>query len=405
MQKSDFYKRIMSVKTATKECFGIIKNIDTKLLSAVVSIVMLLTSFGIITKYYTLGYDVYYGDVNVGVIGNKDEAIKAYNAAQTDVAKLNGNSFYYDLEFVMTIAPVNQMNANDIYRSIVVAAEGEVGCYSIETEKGSVVKLSTYEEAEEALRLFRESFNRADAEIFTGYSIVPSTDIITSILSVEDAVKVIGETGTIRVVYKDETKRDVAIPCKETVVEDPTISVGLTVVKQEGSNGKGIETSVVFYENGEKKHDVAPSVLVVEAPQDRVVHIGTGTMVGLTENSLPWPTSGTFSSEFGRRWGRNHNGIDLAAKTGTNIYAPSYGKVTFAGVRSGYGNYVTIDHGNGYTTTYAHMNSINVVEGQTVSVGDKIGTVGKTGRVTGSHLHFEVLLNDVFVDPMDYIAG
>ncbi len=405
MQKSDFYKRIMSVKTATKECFGIVKNIDTRLLSAVISIVMLLTSFGIITKYYTLGYDVYYGDVNVGVIGNKDEAIQAYNAAQTDVAKLNGNSFYYDLEFVMTIAPVNRMNVNDIYRGIVVAAEGEVACYSIETDNGDVIKLGTYEEAEEALRLFRESFNRADAEIFTGYNIVPSTDIITSILSVEDAVKVMGETGVIKVVYKDETKRDVAIPYKETIVEDPSISVGLSVVMQEGSNGKGIETSVVFYENGAKKHDVAPSVLVVEAPCDRIVHIGTGTMVGLTENSLPWPTEGTFTSEFGRRWGRNHNGIDLAAKTGTSIYAPCYGKVTFAGVRSGYGNYVVIDHGEGYTTTYAHMNSINVTEGQVVSVGDKIGTVGKTGRVTGAHLHFEVLLNDVFVDPMNYIAG
>lgn len=405
MQKSDFYKRIISVKTAAKECFGIIKNIDTKLLSAVVSIVMLLTSFGIITKYYSLGYDVYYGDVNVGVIANKDEAIKAYNAAQTDVAKLNGNSFYYDLEFVMTIAPVNQMNANDIYNGIVLAAGGEVGCYSIETENGSAMKLATYEEAEEALRLFRESFNRADSEIFTGYSIVPSTDIITHILSVEDAVKLMSETDVIKVVYKDETKLDVAIPYKETVVEDPTICVGLSVVKQEGSNGKGVETSVVFYENGEKKHDVSPSVLVIEEPVDRVVHVGTGTMVGLTENSLPWPTEGTFTSEFGRRWGRNHNGIDLAAKTGTGIYAPCYGKVTFAGEKSGYGNYVVIDHGEGYTTTYAHMNSINVTKGQIVSVGDKIGTVGKTGRVTGSHLHFEVLLNDVFVDPMDYIAG
>lgn len=405
MQKPDFNKIKTSVKTAAKECFNIMKNIDTKLLSVVVSIAMLLSSFGIITKYYTLGYDVYYGDVNIGVITDKDEAIKAYNEAQTDVANLNGDEFDQDLRFVMTIAPVGTMSAKDIYRGIVQAAEGEETCYSIETENGSVAKLKTQGEAEEALRLFRESFNRADAEVYTGYSIVQSTDIITSILTVEDAVKAIDESNLIKVVYRDETKVNVALPYEEIVVEDSSLSVGLTVVMQEGSIGKGVETSVVFYENGVAKHDIAPSVSVLEAPCDRVVHIGTGTMVGLKENSMPWPNAGTLTSEYGRRWGRNHNGIDIAAKTGTPIYAPSYGKVTFAGTRSGYGNYVVIDHGMGYETTYAHMDSISVCEGQVVNVGDKVGAVGTTGRVTGAHLHFEVLINGQFADPMTYIAG
>ncbi len=405
MRKSDLYKRITSVKTATLESFGIIKSIDSKLLATVVAVIMLLGSFGIITKYYTLGYDVYYGDVNVGVTANKLDAIETYNTAQNDVEKINGNSFSHDLKFVMTITPADGVDMTQIYRGIVAAAEGEALCYSIETEKGSAAKLATYEEAEEALRLFRESFQRSDAEIYTGYSIIPSKDIITSVLSVEDAVSEMRENGKIKVVYKDETKMDVAVPFDEIVEEDDTLALGLTLVVQEGCMGEGVETSLVFYENGEKKHDVAPTTVVTKQPVTRIVHKGTGKMVGLTKNSLSYPTNGTFSSEFGRRWGRNHNGIDLAAKTGTAIYAPCYGKVTFAGERSGYGNYVTIDHGEGYVTTYAHMNSVNVKEGQIVSCGDEIGTVGTTGRTTGAHLHFEVLYNGSFVDPMDYIAG
>ena len=102
---------------------------------------------------------------------------------------------------------------------------------------------------------------------------------------------------------------------------------------------------------------------------------------------------------------QKHNGIDIAAKKGTEIYAPAPGVVTFADTRNGYGNYVTIDHGEGYVTTYAHMNRINVKEGDVVNTGMLVGEIGTTGRVTGAHLHFEILLDGVFVDPMDYIAG
>lgn len=404
MRKTFFHKRIVSVKTAAEECFSIVKNINTRLLSTVVSMVMLLTAFGVVTKYYTIGYDVYYGDVNIGVTDSKERALKAYDEAQSDVREVGGKAFADDLRFVMTVMPTNSVNVDEIYRNIVFAAEGEAECYSVETENGSVVKLNTYEEAEEALRLFKESFGRSDAEIYSGYAIIPSVGIVTEVLSVDEAVKALGENGAIKVVYRDEAKMNVAIPFGETVIEDPTLSVGLEVVVQEGVMGEGIETSVVFYENGEKKHDIAPSTEITRESVERIVKVGTGKMVGLTKKSLPYPTNGTFSSDFGKRWGRNHNGIDLAAKIGTGIYAPCYGKVTFAGERSGYGNYVVVDHGEGYVTTYAHMNSIAVKEGQIVSVGDKIGTVGMTGRVTGAHLHFEVLYNGGFVDPMNYIA-
>ncbi len=95
-----------------------------------------------------------------------------------------------------------------------------------------------------------------------------------------------------------------------------------------------------------------------------------------------------------------HTGTDLACPTGTPILAVMSGKVTTTGVNRVYGNYVIIDHGNGYQTLYAHMSKIIASKGQWVSQGTRIGLVGSTGYSTGPHLHFTVYKNGKLVDPM-----
>ena len=102
-----------------------------------------------------------------------------------------------------------------------------------------------------------------------------------------------------------------------------------------------------------------------------------------------WPTAGSTTSEYGTRWGRLHAGIDIAASTGTPIWAALPGTVVVAGSQSGYGNTVVLDHGGGKTTLYAHQSRIGVRQGQSVDQGQVIGYVGSTGRSTGPHLHFE----------------
>jgi murein DD-endopeptidase MepM/ murein hydrolase activator NlpD len=115
-----------------------------------------------------------------------------------------------------------------------------------------------------------------------------------------------------------------------------------------------------------------------------------------------WPVNGTVTSGFGMRWGRMHEGIDIAAPTGTAIHAAAAGTVIYAGVMSGYGNIVVIDHGGGIATAYGHMSAIWVGGGQ-VSQGQGIGAVGCTGHCTGPHVHFEVRVNGSPVDPMGYL--
>ena len=104
-------------------------------------------------------------------------------------------------------------------------------------------------------------------------------------------------------------------------------------------------------------------------------------------------------------WGYyGHNGIDLAGSTGTPIYAYMGGTVVFAGWdSSGYGNCVKINHGNGLVTIYAHQSAIYVTAGQVVNAGDTLGGIGMTGWATGNHLHFEVKLNGVSVNPWPYL--
>ena len=99
-----------------------------------------------------------------------------------------------------------------------------------------------------------------------------------------------------------------------------------------------------------------------------------------------------------------HNGIDLAAVTGTPIYAAKTGTVSIASNGYGWGNYVVINHGDGYSTLYGHMTNYIVAAGQTVTQGQVIGYVGSTGNSTGPHLHFTVYYNGASINPVGYIA-
>ena len=99
---------------------------------------------------------------------------------------------------------------------------------------------------------------------------------------------------------------------------------------------------------------------------------------------------------------REHAGVDFPAPIGTPVLAAADGTVTDADFNAGYGNYVIIEHADGFSTVYAHMDEILCEKGQEVTQGDEIGTVGSTGRSTGPHLHFELRLDGEPQDPADY---
>jgi murein DD-endopeptidase MepM/ murein hydrolase activator NlpD len=150
---------------------------------------------------------------------------------------------------------------------------------------------------------------------------------------------------------------------------------------------------------------IVPDGIMPEAalwsPSSRIKQITPDAGTVVASGSFVWPASGTITQRFS--W--YHPGVDIANNSSPNVLAADSGKVIIAGWPDayGYGNRVIIDHGNGYVTLYAHLQTIYVTAGQTVSRGSAVGKMGSTGRSTGTHLHFEVSLNGSRLNPLDVL--
>ena len=120
-------------------------------------------------------------------------------------------------------------------------------------------------------------------------------------------------------------------------------------------------------------------------------------------SGLIWPVHGVVTSGFGWRWGRMHEGIDIAVPSGTPVVSAAAGSVIVAGWMGGYGNLVVVDHGNGIATAYGHNTNVTVYVGQLVGQGQLIAYSGNTGYSTGPHVHFEVRVGGAAVDPFGYL--
>lgn len=205
-------------------------------------------------------------------------------------------------------------------------------------------------------------------------------------------------------------------------VEEKTdrMYVGEKKVKREGKKGEQIVTAEVTLLNGIETDRKVLSKETVEEAVDEIVLVGTkkpdpvtvpsGVHTGGSNNTgitLSWPTSGGYiSSAYGSRWGSFHRAIDIAKRGGCygdRIFAAADGKVTYVGYSGTYGKLIKISHGNGLETWYAHCSGYNVSTGDRVSRGDTIGYIGNTGRSTGPHLHFQVMLHGRYVNPVNYL--
>jgi lipoprotein NlpD len=141
-------------------------------------------------------------------------------------------------------------------------------------------------------------------------------------------------------------------------------------------------------------------VLIIQPARRAETTPSVETSVG----PLAWPVHGLLVSRFGTRGGEHHDGIDIAAPEGSPVTAAAPGVVIFSGEQRGYGNLAVIDHGQGEATVYAHCEKILVAQGDSVSRGQVIARVGRTGRATGPHLHFEVRAHAQPRDPLPYLG-
>ncbi len=210
---------------------------------------------------------------------------------------------------------------------------------------------------------------------------------------------------TIRLVTKTET-----IGFETRPVKDARYPVGFLTTVTVGENGVRTIVSEVEYVNGEAVNETVISNEITKEPIPQEIIVGSRRDDGDSATTgtgglLTWPTASPYSISRGYTAG-GHLGVDIAADSGTTIFAADSGVVTVSGwTDTGYGNYVVIDHQNGMQTVYGH-NSANLVSvGDVVSRGQPIALVGTTGNSTGNHLHFETRVNGERVDPYIYLYG
>ncbi|CAM3648568.1 peptidoglycan DD-metalloendopeptidase family protein [Marinicrinis lubricantis] len=184
---------------------------------------------------------------------------------------------------------------------------------------------------------------------------------------------------------------------------DNEMKLGQSKVLQKGQEGKKLVTFRLTSVNGNLMSEelVKEEVIVDSVPA--IVVQGTKVIKGEGTGNFEWPVSGaTLTSSYGMRWGSMHKGIDLVSDDRT-IMAADNGEVIFAGTKSGYGNAIIIDHHNGYQTLYGHLSKISVSVGTKVEQGDAIGVMGNTGNSTGTHLHFEIIVDGEHTNPLKYL--
>lgn len=310
-------------------------------------------------------------------------------------------------------------SAAPMYANLALAVSGEkitsiYGLYVDGEFIGAAAdEYALYEELDNLLKEYLEDYDdttsvkyESDVQVKPGE--YEAEDITTAEELVNRAKEVLQISVTTDVVFEREISYDTETEYDDSETED------YQEIKQEGKTGLEKVTCKVTYVNGVQTDSVEIDSQVIEEPVNEIIVAGTrqsssvSYSSGQATGSFIWPVPNTHNvtSGYGYRWGTIHTGLDISnGVTDEAIVASDGGVVTWSGYDdSGYGNYVIIDHGNGYQTLYGHCNSVYVSQGEYVSQGQTIAGMGSTGDSTGTHLHFEIRIGSERLDPAGFVS-
>lgn len=221
------------------------------------------------------------------------------------------------------------------------------------------------------------------------------------VLQIGQELNVTAYAPFVNVIVTENKLIEEQISYQKEVQQSEALYKGDSEIKQEGQDGiKEVQYAIEMV-NGVAVSKEVIYEKVTKEPTKEIVIEGTKVVSSRGTGDFVWPTIGGYiSSHMGERWGSYHKGMDIARPSNPAILAADNGTVESAGWDSGgYGNKVVINHNNGYKTIYAHLSSVSVSAGQTVTQGNQIGVMGATGNSTGVHLHIEVYQNGNRINP------
>ncbi len=345
------------------------------------------------TDIETEAYAVYDGDDVVAIVKDQNDADSLLLQTKDELSQPDKGMTLVSSDFVneLSVKPINVLLGS--VQSNAAAQEqmingGEMHTYHI-TEEGETVESLASLFGVEAIDVYNEDNSQPVTEIEPGDRVCIRN--IVEPVSVEMV-----EEGRLKEVIEYETIK------KET----DEYYKGDTVLEQEGRDGRQIFEGTITKVSGvetERHATKKPEILVEK--KDKIILVGTAERpkTAATGTFIMPINNYVVTSEMGGRWGRMHEGMDFGAPTGTPIYASDGGKIIKANYWSGHGLCVEIDHGNGVITRYSHCSAVMVSIGDLVYQGQHIANVGNTGHSFGSHLHFEVRVNDVPQNPRNYV--
>ena len=339
----------------------------------------------------------------IGVLSDEAEARRVFNEYLDELSagEEGVSAFNEDIRFTQGLYPengVDYLSAQAL--SAMLREKTEAAVYTVESE-ASLAELAaqTGVSAETLLALNPALSETAAVPAGTKVATAPAKALLS-----------------VRTVRAEITQQ--AKPFETVNINSDALYIGTTRTVVKGVDGTEQITDLVTYVNGEAVSREEISRLTLQEPIAQTVQVGTRALDSeyvITKSFggiLLWPVpdADRINSDYAYRWGKLHAAIDIGSSRGTSlgktVVAAAKGVVVIAGVHSSYGYYVKIDHGGGLQTLYAHCTagSLMVYPGQQVNAGQPIALVGQTGYATGPHLHFEVIINGVRVDPKPYLG-
>lgn len=350
-------------------------------------------------NFVAIGYKMYIEGEQVAVLQDEsegqrviDEIVASYEPeVSSGELKITEIRVAESVEYEESEVDINSFTDKEAFENYLMNGE--------EVQKTYTVKEN------DTLSQIAERFSVSTTELLAAN---PRHNESNSYLQIGEVLNLNVVEKPLHVVAEGTLIKEESIPYETTYINDSTLWRGQYETIEQGESGsKEVEYAVTF-ENGQELERVEVAEVIVSEPTDKEVASGTKYITASRgdggSGDLAWPLRGTISSPFGWRSSGFHSGLDIAASTGTPVYAAESGVITYCSWSGSYGNLIKIDHGNGLETRYAHLSAFKVSYGQEVERGDLIGLVGSTGNSTGPHCHFEVRINGVAKNPINYLS-